>query len=327
MDPAYQQRMAQEQTRFDAEMCVHDLPDIFHYWSHNYLRPQLQAFGLENFNHFFVREIARANPDPTRPLRLVGVGSGDCATELDVAGKLVEMGYAQLSLTCSDISPGALARGRESIAGSALEGRAEFLVHDMNTGLPPGDFDVVIANQSLHHVVGLEALFDSIRERLSGGGILLVSDMIGRNGHQRWPEARRLLEPFWAELPESHKYHWLLRRHEPEFLDWDCSVEGFEGIRAQEVLPQLLSRFHASFFLAWGNIIDVFIDRGFGHNFRAQEEWERRFIDRVHKADAEAIAAGSISPTHLLASFQVAPCECVHAPGMRPRDALRIGPG
>ena len=70
----------------------------------------------------------------------------------------------------------------------------------------------------------------------------------------------------------------------------------------------------------------MFIDRGFGHNFRAQEEWELRFIDRVHEADAAAIAAGTISPTHLLASFQVAPCECVHLPGMRPRDALRVAP-
>jgi SAM-dependent methyltransferase len=302
---------------------VHDLPEIFHYWSNRYLGPMLGQFGYVGFNDFFARQIAKANPDTTRPLRLVGLGSGDCAVELDVARMLLEQGYSQLSLACTDISAGALARGRESIRGSALEGRVQFLEHDVNRGLPPGEFDVVIANQSLHHVVELEKLFDSIRERLAGGGQFLVSDVIGRNGHQRWPEARRLLEPFWAELPETHKYHWQLRRQESQYLDWDCSREGFEGIRAQDVLPQLLARFHARFFLAWGNIIDVFIDRGFGHNFRALEEWELRFIDRVQQADADAIAAGTISPTHLLASFQVAPCECVHLPGMRPQDALR----
>jgi isoprenylcysteine carboxyl methyltransferase (ICMT) family protein YpbQ/SAM-dependent methyltransferase len=319
----YAARLAQESSRFDGEVDVHALPEIFHYWSNRYLGPMLGQFGISGFNDFFAQQVAKSNPDTTRPLRLVGVGSGDCAVELDVARRLLEQGYAQLSLTCTDISAGALARGRESIRGSALEGRVQFLEHDVNRGLPPGEFDVVIANQSLHHVVELEKLLDSIRARLAGGGQFLVSDVIGRNGHQRWPEARKLLEPFWAELPQTHKYHCQLRRQENEFLDWDCSSEGFEGIRAQDVLPQLLSRFHASFFLAWGNIIDVFIDRGFGHHFRAREEWELRFIDRVQQADADAIAAGTISPTHLLASFQVAPCECVHLPGMRPQDALR----
>jgi len=323
---SYDDRLKLEQGRFDAEVDVHDLPDIFHYWSNKYLGPMLAPFGLAGFNDFFVKEIAKANPDRARPLRLVGVGSGDCAVELDVARSLLGLGYSQLSLVCTDISAGALERGRGSVRGTELEGRVSFLAHDINRGLPPGEFDAVIANQSLHHVVGLEVLFDSIRERLAGGGIFLVSDIIGRNGHQRWPEARRLLEPFWAELPDTHKYHVQLKRLEREFLDWDCSKEGFEGIRAQDVLPELLKRFHASFFLAWGNIIDVFIDRGFGHHFRAQGEWELRFIDRVQEADAAAIAAGTISPTHLLACFQVAPCECVHLPGMRPRDALRIGP-
>jgi SAM-dependent methyltransferase len=254
---------------------------------------------------------------------LVGVGSGDCAVELDVVRALLARGYTQLTLVCTDISEGALARGRDAVRGSELEKCVQFLAHDINRGLPPGEFDAVIANQSLHHVVGLEALYDSIRVRLAGGGVFVVSDMIGRNGHQRWPEARAVLEPFWAELPDSHKHHALLNRLEREFQDWDCSKEGFEGIRAEEVLPELLKRFHARSFLAWGNIIDVFIDRGFGHNFRAREDWELRFIDRVHEADAAAIAAGTIPPTHLLASFQVAPCECTHAVGMAPADALR----
>jgi protein-S-isoprenylcysteine O-methyltransferase Ste14/SAM-dependent methyltransferase len=320
---AYAARLAQEATRFDAEVDVHALPEIFHYWSGRYLGPMFAQLGFEGINDFFARQIAAANPDTSRPLRMVGVGSGDCAVELDVARRLLEQGYSQVSLACTDISAGALARGRDSVRGTALELRVQFLEHDVNRGLPPGQFDVVLANQSLHHVVELETLFDSIRDRLAGGGVFVVSDVIGRNGHQRWPEARRLLEPFWAELPESHKYHGLLRRQENDYLDWDCSREGFEGIRAQDVLPQLLARFHSRCFLAWGNIIDVFIDRGFGHNFRAGEEWELRFIDRVQQADSEAIAAGTLSPTHLLASFQVAPCECVHLPGMRPHDALR----
>jgi len=76
--------------------------------------------------------------------------------------------------------------------------------------------------------------------------------------------------------------------------------------------------------LAWGNIIDVFIDRGFGHNFHARTEWDLHFIDRVHALDNQAIADGRIKPTHLLARFQNEPGDCVCPPGMTPQSAVRV---
>ena len=45
------------------------------------------------------------------------------------------------------------------------------------------------------------------------------------NGHQRWPEAKGVLDEFWAELPDSYRYHVLLQRQEQEYLDWDLETE------------------------------------------------------------------------------------------------------
>ena len=132
-----------------------------------------------------------------------------------------------------------------------------------------------------------------------------------------------MVDAAWEWLPDRYRFNWQLQRQEQQFMDWDCSQEGFEGIRAQEVLPLLLEHFSPRVFLAWGNIIDVFIDRGFGHNFRALGEWDLRFIDRIHAIDSAAIAAGTLKPTHLLARFQNEPGECACAPGMTPREAVR----
>ncbi|HWS77846.1 MAG TPA: hypothetical protein VN205_05650, partial [Thermomonas sp.] len=204
-----------------------------------------------------------------------------------------------------------------------LAGQVATMVHDFNQGLPPGGFDVVIANQSLHHVVELEALFDSIGERLGDTGCFLISDTIGRNGHQRWPEALELVNEAWRWLPPGYRYNHRLQRQEDAYLDWDCSQEGFEGIRAQDILPLLLERLQPSVFLAWGNIIDVFVDRGFGHHFRQQSEWDLHFIDVVQAMDDAAIRSGRISPTHMLAKFQKTAPSCVHEAGVGPREAIR----
>src|SRR5689334_1941502 len=107
--------------------------------------------------------------------------------------------------------------------------------------------------------------------------------IIGRNGHLRWPEALEIIQEFWPYLPPSHRSNHQLQRYEAMFEDWDCSIEGFEGIRAQDILPLLSERFHFDWFIPYGNVIDPFVERGFGHNFDANVDWDRDFIDRVHQ--------------------------------------------
>jgi SAM-dependent methyltransferase len=320
----YDDRLAQEKRRFDAELHVHDLPGIFHYWSNTHLRPFINGFGYDSIDDFFVQEIARTPRREGQPLSIASVGSGDCATEIGIAAALVASGATDFRMLCLDISDAALQRGRAYARDAGLPEHFEMAIHDINQGLPEGRFDVVMANQSLHHVVELERLYATIRGQLAPDGCFLVSDMIGRNGHMRWPEARDLVDAAWESLPDRYRFNWLLQCQERQFMDWDCSQEGFEGIRAQEVLPLLLEYFSPRIFLAWGNIIDVFVDRAFGHNFHDRTEWDLRFIDRIHAIDSQAIADGTITPTHLLARFQNEPGECACPPGMTPQAAVRL---
>ena len=170
----------------------------------------------------------------------------------------------------------------------------------------------------------LEGLFDRIRAGLVKEGLFLTSDMIGRNGHQRWPEAKRIVEEYWRRLPDSYRFNLQLQRMETEFLDWDCSSDCFEGIRAQDILPLLLQRFGFEVFIGFGNIVDPFIDRGFGHHFSSEREWDRRFIDEVHARDEAEISAGTISPTHMIAVLTLDMNTVTqHRPGLSPRHCLR----
>jgi SAM-dependent methyltransferase len=194
-----------------------------------------------------------------------------------------------------------LERGTQLAQTDGLADKVVPLQADFNEWQPVGRYDGIIAHQSLHHVVALEHLFDAVGAALAPHGRFIVSDMIGRNGHQRWPEALAIVREFWRELPSAYRYNRQLKRQEDEFLDWDCSTEGFEGIRAQDILPLLVERFGFDMFLGFANVIDPFIDRGFGPNFSADSQSDREFIDHVHERDQAEIAAGSIKPTHMFA--------------------------
>jgi hypothetical protein len=194
-----------------------------------------------------------------------------------------------------------LERGRNAAASAGVANRMNFLPVDLNAWRAANEYDVIIANQSLHHVLNLENLFAEIRRSLKPGGSFVVSDMIGRNGHQRWPEALPLVRKFWRTLPPSYRFNRTLLRYEEIYEDWDCSGESFEGVRAQDILPLLIEHFHFELFIAFANIIDPFVDRAFGNNFDPAASWDRSFIDQVNECDEKEIASGRIKPTHMLA--------------------------
>ena len=147
----------------------------------------------------------------------------------------------------------------------------------------------------------------------------LPTGMSGREG----PQAA-IVREFWRELPREYRYNHQLARQEDEFLDWDCAQEGFEGIRAQDILPLLVERFGFDLFAPFANVIDPFIDRGFGHNFDAGADWDRAFIDRVHARDEAEIRRGAITPTHLFAVMCVGrPGEGLRLDGLEPRACIR----
>lgn len=297
----YARRLAAERAIFDPQVNVHDLPQIYHYWSNTYLRPMFEAHGFSYPEDFFAHWIAIARERAGRPIRVVSIGCGNADSEVRVAQLLRERGVGDVTIECLDLNPVMLDRGRDLARNASLEDRFEFVVADFNRWQPTRAYDVVMANQSLHHVLNLEGLFDAIAAALGDDGLFLTSDIIGRNGHQRWPEALAIVHEFWRELPRERRYNLQLRRHEELFLNWDCSVEGFEGIRAQDILPLLVARFGFELFLPYANVIDPFIDRSFGHHFDADSAADRALIDRIHARDEAEMLAGRIKPTHVLA--------------------------
>jgi len=239
----------------------------------------------------------------------LSIGSGDCAFEVNIAEWLLENSIRNFTFDCLDLNPEVLGRGRTAAAEKGLSDRFQFTVCDINSWHPERQYQAVLAFQCLHHFVELERLFTTIHLALHNDGFFLVDDMIGRNGHMRWPEALKLVNEKWKELPRDYTYNRALKRYERKYENWDGSLYSFEGIRAQDILPLLVERFHFDLFIGFANIVDVFIDRSFGPNFDPSREWDRGFIDRLHALDVEEMENGRVKPTHMYAAMTKTPVE------------------
>ena len=299
------------------------------------MRPQLEALGFNSPNDMFRKYVGEhCERAKSSPARFVSIGSGNCDLEISLASQFRSSGHVDFIIDCLDLNSAMLERGRIAAAEKGLTGYINFVPGDFNEWTPTHEYDAVIANQTLHHVVKLEELFAKIKTSLKAEGSFIVSDIIGRNGHQRWPEALDIIHEFWRKLPPSYRFNRALQRYEELYENWDCSTEGFEGVRSEEILPLLLSHFHFKLFFGFANVIEPFVDRTFGYNFDASAPWDRSFIDDVHQRDESEILSGRIKPTHMLAVMSrhpvtpmifrapLTPQFCLRDPSLRPVAAV-----
>jgi len=324
---AYDQRVSEEQKSYADQIHVHDLPPIASYWSNRYVRPMVEEFGFNMPEELFAKYLAVVAPTADGPSVFLSLGAGNCDTEVRTVQLMKDKGLTDFTIECMELNPRMLERGRALAEQAGVSDHLAFIEADFNAWTAGRQYKAVIANQVLHHVLELEHLFAEVKRALHPAGLFLTGDMIGRNGHQRWPEALEQVQRFWRELPAEYRWNRLLNRFEEEYINHDCSDEGFEGIRAQDILPLLLKDFDFHLFVPFANVIDPFVDRCFGHNFDANGAWDRGFIDRVHAFDEQAILDGTLTPTHMYAVLAPTPCrEHLYSRGLAPERCVRREP-
>ena len=327
--------MADHEKRIAAEIEVyrnvgniHDLPDIYFYWANKFLAPHIaDVFGDPNVQSVLAKGLVESLRETGNP-SIVSIGAGDGSVEIGLSGLMRDLGEDRFRFECLELSPYLIERGRAAVTSAGLDAQIRFVECDINTYLFEQDYGAAFAHHSLHHITNLEHVFDQVRSRLVERGAFVISDMIGRNGHMRWPEVLAPLVHIWHSMPPRYKFHHRLGRRieasDPDF-NWDCSGEGFEGIRAQDIMPCLIECFDFEKMCVWGGLLDHFIDRGYGPNFSPENSDDTALIDRICAADFGLLNARATTPTQMVAilkgkglsrelrsSFGLTPQECVN---------------
>lgn len=297
----YSELINRQVDQYKSTEIMHDLPPIFEYWSAKYNSPKFkEVAGSENLIFFYAGFFQKCLAE-SKSNFLISVGSGDSSIEIAIVKTLVARGVKIFFLICLELSPLLIEKARKKIDEEKLGDIITAAQIDINSWKPNYSFAGVMAHHSLHHILDLEQLFSVIKNNLSSGGRFLTADIIGRNGHMRWPEALSLIRRIWKKIPRRYKFHHQFRKFDDYYDNWDCSAEGFEGIRSQDILPLLVKNFSFEVFYAYGNLIDAFIDRGFGPNFNPANPLDTGFIDYINDTNESLISNGILKPTMLIA--------------------------
>lgn len=300
---SYEDRLQNEIERYKDLEIVHQLPAIQSYWANRYLRIHVNTIGYKNSLDLFYQHLKHRCLTKNKA-RFCSVGAGNCDMEISLIKRLVDENYTNFIFECIDINQKMLDRGMNNAKKLGLENYIEAKNIDLNSWSVQHKYDSVLAIQCLHHFVDLENIFEKINNFLDDDGYFMTQDMIGRNGHQRWPETLHEINKIWGELPERYKFNHRSKTIETEFINRDFSKQDFEGIRAEDILPLLDETFHFETFIFWGGIIDPFISRAFGHNYDPKNENDIAIIDEIQKLNEDLLLRNKIKPTQMIATMK-----------------------
>lgn len=304
----YDERLARERETFADQENVHQgLPPSAHRWSSRHVLPRLEALGVPGISELITDQIRDRAEQRKSDVVVLSLASGNGDQELGWMRTLADDGVDNVRMRLLELNPAMQDRAAAAAEEMGFADRVECLTADFNTWRADLEHDVVVGFQALHHVLDLDHLYRQIRDSLDPAGVLVVHDMIGRNGHRRWPEALEVIERLWSTLPPELRRNAVSGQIDDHYDDLDCAVDGFEGIRAQDVLPVLLNYLHPSVFFSFGNVIDPFIDRIYGHNLDMGDKRHRAILDHLGTLDDSLIDLGIVTPTHLTALFHPSP--------------------
>ena len=295
-------KQAEEALRFSDNGDSHVLPPLSNWYSNEILRPNLRInTGVLSFQDLVIDEVKTLRLRNPKVI-LVSIGAGHGQIESELVKRIAEESPGDTEAFSLDLfSPNDM-KIYEDTKNTYRLTRAAF---DANTDEIPRDANIIIVHHALHHFTALEEIFKRVHQILrANSGTFVIADMVGRNGHMRWPESLHAIRRIWSGMAPDKKIHNQLNRPWEDFENWDCSGEGFEGVRSEDILIFLFKYFEIDKSFFWGGIIDPFIERGFADNFDPQDQSDIDFISKVQKVESQLTDLGIVTPTQVIGAFR-----------------------
>jgi SAM-dependent methyltransferase len=237
-------------------------------------------------------EAAHLPPRAERAL-VLGCGSGWLERALAQRGRF-------RSILACDFAAESVTRARTAAKAEGFS-TIDYRVLDLeNESLPPGPFDAVIANDVLHHITGLEALYTRIHSALAPGGKLIFNEYVGPNRFQYDDARMEVVNRYLRLLPDRLRWDpitgrllWKRERVDPKQLAIDDPTE---AVRSEEVLPLARRFFDAEKEYGYGGGLLNPLLFGIVSNFRAGDPWDDMLMARLCSVEQRLTDAGEIEP-------------------------------
>jgi len=196
-----------------------------------------------------------------------------------------------------DISENAIVEAKRTAERESLP--ITYEVADLNfVSLPKANFDLVVAQTSLHHVLFLEHVAEQVWQTLKPGGYLWIHDFIGETQGQYDPERLAFINRLLAILPEKLRTNHINKRVVTKIETPQPGGLGspFEKIRSEEIVG-IFARW---FTIEWKNEFNAFLHLvappGTRIGFNENED-TRALYETLVLLDELCIAQGILRPT------------------------------
>ncbi len=252
-----------------------------HYWER--FRPIVENSGFANLGAHLSQTLSHLE----RPIEVLSLGSGYCGHELTLARKFTR----DYRILCTDINETLFTQAREVARGEGLA--LEFRTADINfLALEPGRYDLIFAHAVVHHVINLEHLFGQLATGLADGGLLHLVDVVGKNRKLIWDENEHFANALLDHLPTRLTNG--VRLAVPE------GDGGMEGIRQQDILPQLRQTFTPLFEHRHGAFMRFICTHPqLGPTLGAADVESRHALDFLIDCDESAVRHGLLRPLEI----------------------------
>lgn len=235
-----------------------------------------------------------------RPLRILSLGCGTGDWEFDVC----ERSSGKIEFELMDLNEHLMAMATRLAEKKQLPIRTS--VGDANKlQLKPLAYDYVLCRSSLHHFLELEHLFGEIRKSLRPrGAFVVIGEFVGRNGLQLYPETELAAQRIFDTLPDRLRHNCYTNEIDTVVPNIDHSVDSFEAIRSQDIVPQILRYFEPVEYVMYDAYLSLLFDFRYGPNYDLTSEEDRAIIERIATADLWHVKAGTLRPTAMSGIFR-----------------------
>jgi SAM-dependent methyltransferase len=232
---------------------------------------------------------------PSRVPRTLVLGCGSGWLERALAGS-PKFG----SIVACDFAVKTVARAAYAAIRAHLSTISYRVVDLEHQALPRGPFDLIIANDVLHHITRLESLYYRMHQALASDGRLIFNEYIGPNRFQYSDERVALLNDHLQQLPPH------LRRDpvsgEPK-QTWERvsatlleSQDPTEAVRAEEVLPIAKCFFEPMVEYPYGGGLLNPLLYGIVTNFREGSPDDTQVLQALCDEEARLTKQGAVPP-------------------------------
>lgn len=278
-DVSYEQRIINENWTFDTkprdENTGNEIAiDNMFVYKYLILERRLSAYkGMDYWD--FIRHVVNSR----EYTRILSVGSGPCAVEMEIAEKFTK----PYVMDCLDLNENqinaATQRARER--GMNLNP----VVADLNEVEFAEKYDLVIICAALHHFVELESVLERLHDALNETGMFVTYEPVMRSGMFLFPATRVFLGLLFLLLPArlrvNHQDYPGEKRVDRYYHEYDRSGWTFESIRSGDI-PALLPRYFKTIHFGRGmTFLRRVSDSLYGANYRLENKRDRLLTDAL----------------------------------------------